>query len=189
MEPSLTSQVLEDFAERMGKAVEHTRAELSTVRSGRAVPGLIEPLKVDYYGADVPLLQLASITAPDARLLVISPFDKGAIRSIEKAIQGSDLGITPSNDGQVIRLAFPQLSAERRKELVKVVRQRAEEGRVAVRNLRRQARHDLEGWAKEGEISNDDMERAERALDKLTQDHVAEVDRVLSHKEQELMEI
>lgn len=189
MEPTLTSQVLADAGERMAKAIEHARAELASVRTGRANPGLVEQLRVEYYGAEVPLLQLASITAPDPRMLVVAPFDKGAIKSIEKAIQGSDLGITPSNDGQVIRLSFPQLTAERRKELVKVVRSRAEEGRVAVRNLRRAARHDLEGWAKEGEISTDDLDRAERSLEKLTQEHVAEVDRILAHKEQELLEI
>ncbi|MDA8391398.1 MAG: ribosome recycling factor [Actinomycetota bacterium] len=189
MEPSLVDESLSDARQKMAKAVQHTQAELASVRTGRASPSLIEKLRVEYYGSDVPLLQLAGFSVPEARVLVVSPYDKGALRSIEKAIQNSDLGITPSNDGQVIRLSFPQLTAERRKELVKVVRSRAEDGKVAVRNLRRATRHDLESFAKGGDISNDDLDRAEKELEKLTQEHVADVERILAQKEQELLEI
>ena len=189
MEPSLVDESLADARQKMAKAVHHTQAELASVRTGRATPSLIEKLRVEYYGSEVPLLQLAGFSVPEARVLVVSPYDKGALKAIEKAIQNSDLGITPSNDGQVIRLAFPQLTAERRKELVKVVRSRAEDGKVAVRNLRRAVRHDLESFAKGGDISNDDLERAEKELEKLTHEHVADVDRILSQKEQELLEI
>lgn len=186
---SLTDVALEEAKERMAKAVHHAQTEIASVRTGRASPAFIEKLRVEYYGAEVPLQQLASFSVPEARLLIVTPFDKGSMRAIEKAIQTSELGITPSNDGQVIRLAFPQLTAERRRDLVKVVRARAEEGKVAVRNHRRSARHDLEGFAKEGEISNDDLEWAEKELDKLTQEHVVEIDRLVAQKEQELLEI
>lgn len=186
---SLIGVALSEARERMAKAVEHAQSELATIRTGRATPALVEKLRVDYYGTEVPLQQLAGFTVPEARLLVISPYDKGALKAIEKAIQGSDLGLTPSNDGQVIRLAFPPLTAERRKEMVRVARHKAEEGRVAVRNLRRSARHDLEGLERESEITSDELERAEKELEKLTHEHVTEIDRVLQHKEQELLEI
>jgi ribosome recycling factor len=137
----------------------------------------------------VPLQQLAGFSVPEPRLLVISPYDKNSIKAIEKAIQASDLGITPSNDGAVIRLAFPQLTAERRKEMVKIVKHRAEEARVAVRNVRRTARHDLEGFQKEGELSEDDLDRAEKELEKLTHELVAEIDSLAAHKEQEMLEV
>ncbi len=186
---SLIDAVLEDAKEHMVKAVAHAQAEFAGVRSGRANPGLVENLKVDYYGSDVPLRQLAGFSVPEARLLVISPFDKGAMKAIEKAIQNSDLGLTPSNDGTVIRLAFPQLTAERRKDLVKLVKHKAEEARVAVRNLRRSARHDLESLEKDGDISSDELERAEKEMEKLTAEHVAEIDRLVQHKEAELLEV
>jgi ribosome recycling factor len=185
----LTDEVLDEAKSRMQKAVEHVRSEFGGVRTGRATPALVEKLIVDYYGSDVPLQQLAGFSVPEARLLVVQPYDKNAIGAIEKALRNSDLGINPSNDGQVIRLAFPPLTEERRKDLVKVVKHMAEEGRVAIRNLRRSARHDLEGFEKEGEISADDLERAEKALEKITHDFVAEVDRTLEHKEQELLEV
>ena len=175
--------------DRMGKAVTHTQSEFSGIRTGRATPALVEKLKVDYYGSEVPLQQLAGFSVPEARLLVIQPYDKSAIKAIERAIQHSDLSITPSNDGQVIRLVFPQLTSERRKELVKVVRHKAEDGRVAIRNVRRSARHDLEALEREGEISTDELDRAEKELEKLTHDHVAEIDRMLARKEQELLEV
>ena len=175
--------------DRMGKAVIHTQSEFSGIRTGRATPALVEKLKVDYYGSEVPLQQLAGFSVPEARLLVIQPYDKNAIKAIERAIQHSDLSITPSNDGQVIRLVFPQLTSERRKELVKVVRTKAEDGRVAIRNVRRSARHDLEALEREGEISTDELDRAEKELEKLTHDHVAEIDRMLARKEQELLEV
>ncbi len=184
-----TEDVLLEAAERMGKAVTHTQGEFSGIRTGRATPALVEKLKVDFYGAEVPLQQLAGFSVPEARLLVIAPYDKSSIKAIEKAIQNSDLSINPSNDGQVIRLNFPQLTSERRKELVKVVRHKAEEGRVAARNVRREARRELEAMEREGEISADDLERAEKELERLTHEYVAEIDRVLARKEQELLEV
>jgi ribosome recycling factor len=185
----LTDEVIAETRTRMGKAVEHVRVEFGGVRTGRASPALVEKLTVDYYGTDVPLQQLAGFSVPEARLLVIQPYDKNSISAIEKAIRNSDLGINPSNDGQVIRLAFPPLTEERRKDLVKVVKHMAEEGRVAIRNLRRSARHDLEGFEKEHEISADDLERAEKELEKVTHEFVGEVDKALEHKEQELLEV
>lgn len=186
---TLIDEALDEAKDRMAKAIAHTQSEVAAVRTGRASSAFVEKLRVEYYGSEVPLVQLASFSVPEARLLIITPFDKGSMKAIEKAIQSSDLGLTPSNDGQVIRLNFPQLTAERRKELVKVVRTRAEEGRVAIRNHRRSTRHDLEAFAKEGAISNDDLERAERELEKLTHDQVAEIDRIIAQKEQELLAI
>jgi ribosome recycling factor len=188
-EESLIDAVIDDAKEHMAKAVAHAHAEFAGVRSGRANSGLVENLRVDYYGNATPLKQLASFNIPEARLLVISPFDKGSMKAIEKAIQNSDLGLTPSNDGTVIRLAFPQLTAERRKELVKLVKHKAEESRVAIRNVRRSARHDLEGLEKDGDISSDELERAEKEMEKLTAEHVAEIDRLVQHKEAELLEV
>ncbi|MBV8951579.1 MAG: ribosome recycling factor [Actinobacteria bacterium] len=184
----MREEVIADTRDKMRKAVAHLQEEFAGVRAGRATPGLVEKLKVDYYGSEVPLQQLAGFTVPEPRVLVVAPYDKGAIKAIEKAIQASDLGINPSNDGQVIRLSFPQLTADRRKELVKVVKHRAEEGRVAVRNIRRQSRHDLETFEKEGEISKDELDRAEKELEKLTHDVIAEMDQLLGHKEQELLD-
>jgi ribosome recycling factor len=184
----MRDEVIADTRDKMRKAVAHLQDEFAGVRAGRASPGLVDKLKVDYYGSEVPLQQLAGFSVPEPRVLVVSPYDKGAIKAIEKAIQTSDLGINPSNDGQVIRLSFPQLTAERRKELVKVVKHRAEEGRVAVRNIRRQSRHDLEAFEKEGELSKDELDRAEKDLEKLTHEVIAEMDQLLSHKEQELLD-
>ena len=185
----LSTVVLADASDRMDKAVAHTRSEFGGVRSGRASSGLVEHLRVEVYGSEVELRTIAGFSVPEARLLVISPYDKGTISPIEKAIQASDLGINPSNDGSVIRLAFPPLTEERRKELVKVVRHKAEEGRVAVRNLRRTARHELDGLERDGELSSDELERAERELEKVTHDMVDAIDKLLAHKEQELLEI
>jgi ribosome recycling factor len=185
----IQDDVLAECKDKMAKAVSHLQGEFSSIRTGRASPVFVEKLRVDYYGSEVPLQQLAGFSVPEARLLVISPYDKNAMKAIEKAIQASDLGITPNNDGQVIRLAFPQLTAERRKELVKVVKHRAEEARVAVRNLRRSARHDLEAFEKEGELSEDDLDRAEKELEKLTHEFVAEIDSLAAHKEQEMLEV
>jgi ribosome recycling factor len=185
----MIDDILVNTTEKMSKAVTHTQAEFGGVRTGRATPALVEKLKVDYYGSEVPLQQLAGFTVPEARLLVVAPYDKASIKAIERAIQLSDLGITPSNDGVVIRLMFPQLTSERRKDLVKVVKHKAEEGRVAVRNLRRASRHELEALEKEGEISTDELDRAEKELEKLTHEYVAEIDRMLGRKEQELLEV
>lgn len=189
MDDSLVETALEECRDKMGRAVEHTQMEFAAIRTGRAAPALIEKLKVDYYGSEVPLQQLAGFTVPEARLLVVSPYDKGAMKAIEKAIQNSDLGINPSSDGNVIRLAFPPLTSERRKEMVKVAHRKAEEGRVAVRNLRRAARHDLDGLEKGGDISTDQLDRAEKELEKITHHHVEDIDRHLQHKEQELLEV
>ena len=182
-------EVLLEFTEKMEKAVGHVQADFASVRTGRASPALVERIKVDYYGTEVPLQQIAGINVPEARLLVIQPYDKNAMKEIEKATQSSDLGINPSNDGQVIRLVFPQLTEERRRELVKLVKHMAEEGRIAVRNLRRAARHELEAMEKDGDISADELERSEKELEKITHDHVAEIDRMVEHKEQELLEV
>jgi ribosome recycling factor len=185
----MISMVLDEARERMAKAVSHTRAEFSGVRTGRAAPALVEKLSVDYYGSDVPLQQLAGFTVPEARTLVISPYDKSSLGAIEKAIQQSDLGLTPSNDGVVIRLSFPPLTEERRKELVRLVRHMAEEGRISIRNHRRTGRHDLGALEKDGDISADDLTRSEKDLDKLTHQFEAEVDKALETKEQELLEV
>ena len=189
MTEELAEVAIEEAKEKMTKAVEHARSEFASVRTGRATPALIETLMVDYYGTQTPLRQLAGFSVPDAMLLVVSPYDKGSLTAIEKAINTSDLGIHPTNDGTVIRLAFPPLTEERRKELVKVVRHKAEEGRVAVRNLRRSARHELEGLEKDGSLTADELERIEKDLEKLTHQQVAVIDELLSHKEHELLEV
>jgi ribosome recycling factor len=181
--------VIDDCHDKMRKAVQHLQSEFSAVRTGRASSALVEKLKIDAYGSEVPLQQIAGFGVPEPRVLTISPYDKGTIKAIEKAIQQSDLGVNPSNDGQIIRLTFPELTEDRRKDLVKVVRNRAEEGRVAVRNARRAARHELEGLEKDGDISKDDLERAEKDLEKHTHEVVAEIDDMLKHKEQELLSI
>jgi ribosome recycling factor len=181
--------IVEAAKERMHKAVLHLQDEFGTVRTGRAVPALVEKLKVDYYGSEVPLQQLAGISVPEPRVLLIAPYDKGALGAIEKAIQVSDLGVNPSNDGAVVRLTFPELTTERRKELVKVVKARAEDGRVAVRNVRRHARQELEHKERDGEISRDELERVEKELERITHEQVAEIDRMLEHKEKELLEV
>jgi ribosome recycling factor len=180
---------LKDADHKMKRAVEVTREELTSVRTGRATPAILNRVTVDYYGTQTPLNQLASFSVPEPRLLVIQPFDRNAMAAMEKAIMQSDLGLTPSNDGNVIRLAFPALTEERRKELIRLVRERGEEGRVAVRNVRRHAMHDLERLKKDGEISEDDLNRSEKEIQKLTDRHVEEIDGLLSHKEKDLMEV
>jgi ribosome recycling factor len=185
----LLDLVIEEARERMDKAVSHARAEFATVRTGRANPSLIEKLPVEAYGAEVPLQQVAGFSVPEARLLVVNPFDKTLMGAIEKAIRNSDLGLNPSNDGVVIRLSFPQLNEERRKELVKRVKHLAEEGRVAVRNVRRGARHEFDQLEKDGDATEDEIARAEKDLDKLTHAHEAEIDQALEHKEHELLEV
>jgi ribosome recycling factor len=180
---------MQDAEHKMDQAVTHLKDDLAGIRTGRATPAVLNRVTVEYYGTPVPLNQLASASVPEPRLLQVQPFDKGAIGAIEKAIQSSDLGITPSNDGNVIRLAFPPLTEERRKELVKQVHHRAEEGRVAVRNVRRHSKDEMERLEREGNISEDDLMRAEKDLQKLTDRFVAEIDQIQSHKEQELMEV
>ena len=180
---------LKDAEQKMKRAVEHLHEDLAGVRTGRATPAVLSRVMVDYYGTHVPLNQLASFSVPEPRTLLVQPFDRNAMTAMEKAIQASDLGITPSNDGTVIRLAFPQLTEERRKDLIKVVRDRGEEGRVAVRNVRRHHKEELEKLEHGHTISEDDLKRAERELQKLTDRFVAEVDEALAHKEKELMEV
>jgi ribosome recycling factor len=180
---------LKDADHKMEQALGHLREDLSSIRTGRASAAVLSRITVEYYGTPVPLNQLASVNVPEPRLLVIQPFDKNSVSQVEKAIQQSDLGITPSNDGQVIRLAFPPLTEERRKELVKQVHHRAEEGRVAVRNVRRHAKDDMEKLERDHLISEDELTRGEKELQKLTDRHVAEIDEIQRHKESELMEV
>jgi ribosome recycling factor len=184
----MADMVLDETREKMQRAVSRTRGDFSSIRTGRAAPVLVEKLPVDYYGSEVPLQQLASFQVPEARQLLITPFDKGSMGAIEKAIQQSDLGLNPSNDGHSIRLSFPPLTAERRKEFVKVVKGMAEDGRVALRNLRRAARHDVDGLKKDNEVTDDDVKRYESEIDKLTHAHEAEIDSALEAKEKELLE-
>ncbi|MHB1089624.1 MAG: ribosome recycling factor [Ilumatobacteraceae bacterium] len=185
----MIEETLLEVMENMAKALEHVQSQFLSVRTGRATSSLVEKLPVEYYGATVPLMQLATFQVPDARSLVIKPHDRGSIIAIERAIQGSDLGVTPGNDGVVIRVNFPMLTEERRKEYVKVVKNMAEDGRVALRNVRRDARRALETAEKDGEISKDELDRAEKELEKLTHDNGESVDRALARKEQELLEV
>ncbi len=185
----MEKELLDEAKARMAKAVEATRTEFNTVRSGRASTGLLDRVHVDYYGASTPLRQLANIAVPEARLLTITPYDKGSIRAIEKAILESDLGLNPSNDGTIIRLPVPTLTEERRRDLVKLVHRLAEDGRVAVRNIRRDCMKDLKELREEGMVGEDAERRAEEQLQKLTDQHVHEIDELLKHKEQEIMEV
>ena len=180
---------LNDAEQKMRSAVSVTQDELGSIRTGRANPRLLDRLIVDYYGTQVPLNQLASFSVPEPRLLVIQPFDKSAIPAMEKTILSSDLGLTPSNDGNVIRLGFPPLTEERRKELIKLAKERAEDGRVSVRNVRRHAKESLERLEREHTISEDDLRRSEKELQRLTDQYVAEIDKLLDHKDKELMEV
>ena len=185
----LIDELLEDARGRMAKSVESSRGELATVRTGRASPHLLDRIAVDYYGTPTPLKQLANVATTDARLLTVTPYDKSALAAIEKSIQESDVGLTPSNDGNVIRLQVPELTEERRREMVKVVHGVAEEGRVAVRNVRRDVMQDLREMKKEGDAGEDDERRAESALQKQTDDAIAEIDALLKGKEEEILEV
>jgi len=183
----MIDELLQDARERMDKSIESTRHEFATVRTGRASPHLLDRVNVDYYGAQTPLKQIATVNATEARLLTITPYDKTSIKAIEKSILESDLGLTPSNDGNVIRLTIPELTEERRKELVRVVHQLAEEGRVAVRNVRRDCMHNLRDLRKSGEAGEDEERRAEAELQKLTDAHVKDIDELLKGKEEEIL--
>jgi ribosome recycling factor len=185
----MIEELLKDARERMSKSVEATRHEFGSVRTGRATPALLDRIMVDYYGASTPLRQLATIGAPEARLLSIQPYDKGSIKAIEKAILESDVGLTPNNDGNMIRLGIPELTEERRRDLVKIVRNIAEEGRIAIRNIRRDVMHDLRELRDAGEAGADDEHRAEGELQKLTDEKIAELDGLLKHKEEEILEV
>ena len=180
---------LADATRRMDKSIESTRQEFNSVRTGRASPALLDRVQVDYYGTATPLKNLATISAPEPRLLNVQPFDPNSVKAIEKAIQESDLGLQPANDGKLIRLPIPQLTEERRKELVKVVRHMAEEGKVAVRNVRRDAIHHLKELVDNGEVGSDEEHRAEDRVQKLTDEHVNEIDELLKRKEAEIMEV
>src|SRR5215216_2012706 len=182
-------EFLSDAARRMDKSVEHARSEFTTVRTGRASAALLDRITVDYYGTPTPLKQLATIGVPEPRLLSVQPFDPSSIKNVEKAIQESDLGLTPSNDGKLIRLPIPQLTEERRKELVKVVRHMAEEHRVAVRNVRRDVMRHLEELVRNGDVGDDEERAAEGRVQKLTDEHVHKIDDLLKHKEAEIIEV
>jgi len=185
----MDSRILWDTEEKMQKSIELLRRELASIRTGRATPTLIEHIKVEYAGVPTPLNQLAGISAPEARLLVIQPWDRSSIHSIEKAILKSDLGLTPVNDGNVIRLNIPQLTEERRQELVKIVRKRVEEKKVVIRNLRREAMDELKGLEKNKDISQDEHKRAQTQLQKLTDSFIADTEQIGQDKEAELMEV
>ena len=185
----MIDELLQDAREHMEKSVDATRSKFGSVRTGRATPHLLDRINVDYYGTQTPLKQLATVSAPEARLLTIQPYDKSSIKNIERAILESDVGLTPNNDGQIIRLQVPELTEERRRELVKVVRNLAEEGRVAIRNIRRDVMHDLRELRDAGEAGSDDEHRAEEALQKLTDEKIKELDAVLKAKEEEILEV
>ncbi|QZY30888.1 ribosome recycling factor [Nocardioides coralli] len=183
------NQILNEADQKMDKSVEATREEFGTIRAGRAHPSMFSKIMVDYYGTPTPLQQLASFTAPEARVIIIAPYDMGAMANIEKAIRDSDLGVNPANDGKVLRCVFPELTEERRKEFIKVAKQKAEDGRVAVRNLRRHAKQGLEKLGSDGEVGQDDVTGAEKKLDAITKRHTDTIDELLKHKESELLEV
>ena len=183
----MIDELLAEAKGKMDQAISHTIDEFGTVRTGRANPGLLHRIVVDYYGTQTPLQQIAGFSVPEARMLVVQPYDKSSIQAIEKAIMTADLGLNPSNDGNVIRLAFPQLTEERRKELIRMVRHLAEDGRIAVRNVRRHIKDDIESL--EGDVSEDDVRRAEKTLQEMTDRHVHKIDDLLANKEEELLEV
>ena len=185
----MIDDLLTDAGRRMDKSVEAAQHELNTVRTGRAAAALLDRVNVDYYGTATPLRQLATINVPEPRMLTVQPFDPSSIKAVERAIQESDLGLTPSNDGKLIRLPIPQLTEERRKELVKIVRGLAEDGRVAVRNVRRDVMHHLKELVRDGDVGDDEERRAEDRAQKLTDEHVHRIDELLKHKEEEIMEV
>lgn len=185
----MEKELLADAKQRMAKAVEAVKSEFTTVRSGRASVGLLDRIHVDYYGSSTPLKQLANVAAPESRLLTVQPYDKTTMKTIEKAIRESDLGLNPSNDGAVIRLPIPTLTEERRKELVKLVHRLAEDGRVAVRNIRRDTMKDLKELVHDGEVGEDVEKRAEQELQKHTDEHVRKIDELVKHKEAEILEV
>lgn len=183
----MIDELLEEAKGKMDQAITHTVDEFATVRTGRANPGLLSRITVDYYGTQTPLQQIAGFSVPEARMLVVTPYDKSSIQAIEKAIMSADLGLNPSNDGNLIRLVFPQLTEDRRKDLIRMVRQLAEDGRIAIRNVRRHIKDDIE--ALEGDVSEDDVRRAEKTLQDMTDNHVHKIDELLDKKEEELLEV
>ncbi len=185
----MIDDTLLEAEEKMDKAVGVAKEDLATIRTGRATPAMFAKLVVDYYGATTPINQLASLTVPEPRMAIVSPYDKSSLGSIERAIRDSDLGVNPTNDGSIIRVVFPQLTEERRRDLVKVARHKAEDGRVSIRNIRRHAKDALEKIAKDGAAGEDDVRRAENHLEETTHGYVAQVDEALRHKEAELLEV
>lgn len=183
----MIKELLQEAEAKMDQAVAHTAGEFALVRTGRANPGILSRITVDYYGTPTPLQQIAGFSVPEARMLVVQPYDKTSIPAIERAIQEGDLGLNPSNDGNIIRLAFPALTEERRKDLIRMVRQIAEDGRIAIRNVRRHCKDDME--ALEGDVSEDDVHRGEKDLQDLTDSHISKLDELLQHKEEELLEV
>jgi ribosome recycling factor len=183
------NQILGEADDKMDKSVEAAREEFATIRAGRITPQVFHKLTVDYYGTQTPLQQLASFTAPEARTILVSPYDQNAMAGIERAIRDSDLGVNPANDGRVLRCVFPELTEERRREYIKVARHKAEEGRVSVRNIRRHAKQQLERLEKDGEVGRDDVTGAEKRLDAMTKQHTDAIDEQLKHKEAELLEV
>ena len=185
----MIDETLLEAEEKLEKAVSVAKEDLAAIRTGRANPSMFQKILVDYYGAPTPVNQLASFHVADARMLTLTPFDKSAMGAIEKAIRDSDLGVNPTNDGAIIRVVFPQLTEERRKEFIKVAHKKAEDARISIRNVRRHAKDELDRLAKDGETGEDDVTRAEKELEKVTQKHVAEVDELVKHKEAELLEV
>jgi ribosome recycling factor len=185
----LIEETLFDAEEKMEKAVSVAKDELATIRTGRATPAMFSRITLDYYGAPTPLNQMASIAIPEARMAVIKPYDAGQFQAVEKAIRDSDLGVNPSNDGSVIRVVFPQLSEERRREMIKVAKSKGEDTKVAIRNVRRKAKEALDRLVKDGESGEDDVVRAEKELQNVTDKYVAQVDELVKHKEAELLEV
>ncbi|RYP84587.1 ribosome recycling factor [Nocardioides guangzhouensis] len=185
----MINDVLSEADHKMDKSVEATREEFAAIRAGRATPSMFNKITADYYGTPTPLQQLASFTAPEARIILVQPYDMGAMAAIEKAIRDSDLGVNPANDGKVLRCVFPELTEERRKEYIKVARAKAEDGRVSVRNIRRHAKQSLEKMEKDGEVGKDDITGAEKRLDGQTKKHTDAIDEMLKHKEAELLEV
>ena len=185
----MIDDTLLEAEEKMEKAVSVTKEDLATLRTGRATPQMFSKIMVDYYGAPTPLQQLTSFHVPEPRMAVLQPYDKGSMGAIERAIRDSDLGVNPTNDGQIIRVVLPQLTEERRKDMIKVARQKAEDGRISIRNIRRHAKDSLEGLARDGEEGEDDVRRAEKDLEDLTHRYVAQVDEALANKEEELLEV
>lgn len=185
----MINEILNEADQKMDKSVEATREEFAAIRTGRAHPSMFNKITADYYGTPTPLQQLASFTAPEARIILISPFDMSAIAAIEKAIRDSDLGISPANDGKLLRCVFPELTEERRKEFIKVAKHKAEEGRVSVRNIRRHAKQELERLDKDGEAGQDEVAAGEKRLDAMTKQHTEKIDDLVKHKEAELLEV
>ena len=185
----MIDETLFEAEEKMEKAVSVAREDFGTIRTGRANPGMFNKIMVDYYGAPTPVNKLASFHVVDARMLTLTPYDKSAMDAVERAIRDSDLGVNPTNDGAIIRVAFPQLTEERRKEFIKVAHRKAEDAKISIRNVRRHAKDELDRMAKDGEVGEHDVTRAEKELEKVTQRHVASVDELLKHKEAELLEV